>query len=185
MVRAARRRGHGISLMGGREAVLRDLTGSSTKPSRHALNDYYNHASEPVTSMPFLFNARLGRPWQTRNGRHICEKATPTRSRGSWATRTPDRCVGLVRARGRGPASRLRATRGWNRPSSTIELRLDPAYAGGTFTVVARRVYPSNVYIQRAVLNGGSTASHRLRRHCGRRTLELLHGRHPNARWGI
>ena len=43
-----------------------------------------------------------------------------------------------------------------------IELRLDPAYApGGTFTVVAHGNSPSNVYIQRAVLNGREhTASH-------------------------
>ena len=69
-----------------------------------------------------------------------------------------------------------------------IELRLDPAYApGGTFTVVAHGNSPSNVYIQRAVLNGREhTASHiDFADIAAGGTLELYMGDTPNTRWGI
>ena len=69
-----------------------------------------------------------------------------------------------------------------------IELRLDPAYApGGTFTVVAHGNSPSNVYIQRAVLNGREhTASHLdFADIAAGGTLELYMGDTPNTRWGI
>ena len=69
-----------------------------------------------------------------------------------------------------------------------IELRLDPAYApGGTFTVVAHGNSPSNVYIQRAVLNGREhTASHiDFADIAAGGMLELYMGDTPNTRWGI
>ena len=71
---------------------------------------------------------------------------------------------------------------------AVYELRLDPAYApGGTFTVVAHGNSPSNVYIQRAVLNGREhTASHiDFADIAAGGTLELYMGDTPNTRWGI
>ena len=58
---------------------------------------------------------------------------------------------------------------------------------GGTFTVVAHGNSPSNVYIQRAVLNGREhTASHiDFADIAAGGTLELYMGDTPNTRWGI
>ena len=69
-----------------------------------------------------------------------------------------------------------------------IELRLDPAYAtGGTFTVVAHDNSPSNVYIQRAELNGRPYAKSCLdfADIAAGGTLELYMGDTPNTEWGI
>ena len=181
-----------VSLMGGREAVLRDLTEFFDKtPSDMLWNDYYNHANEPVHLVPFLFN-RLGQPWQTQKWtRHICEKAYADKVEGIVGNEDAGQMSAwyVLAAAGLHPAcpgdTRMEIT---SPVFDRIELRLDPAYApGGTFTVVAHGNSPSNVYIQRAVLNGREhTASHLdFADIAAGGTLELYMGDTPNTRWGI
>ena len=181
-----------VSLMGGREAVLRDLTEFFDKtPSDMLWNDYYNHANEPVHLVPFLFN-RLGQPWQTQKWtRHICEKAYADKVEGIVGNEDAGQMSAwyVLAAAGLHPAcpgdTRMEIT---SPVFDRIELRLDPAYApGGTFTVVAHGNSPSNVYIQRAVLNGREhTASHiDFADIAAGVTLELYMGDTPNTRWGI
>ena len=181
-----------VSLMGGREAVLRDLTEFFDKtPSDMLWNDYYNHANEPVHLVPFLFN-RLGQPWQTQKWtRHICEKAYADKVEGIVGNEDAGQMSAwyVLAAAGLHPAcpgdTRMEIT---SPVFDRIELRLDPAYApGGTFTVVAHGNSPSNVYIQRAVLNGREhTASHiDFADIAAGGTLELYMGDTPNTRWGI
>ena len=181
-----------VSLMGGREAVLRDLTEFFDKtPSDMLWNDYYNHANEPVHLVPFLFN-RLGQPWQTQKWtRHICEKAYADKVEGIVGNEDAGQMSAwyVLAAAGLHPAcpgdTRMEIT---SPVFDRIELRLDPAYApGGTFTVVAHGNSPTNVYIQRAVLNGREhTASHLdFADIAAGGTLELYMGDTPNTRWGI
>ena len=181
-----------VELMGGREAVLRDLTEFFDKtPSDMLWNDYYNHANEPVHLVPFLFN-RLGQPWQTQKWtRHICEKAYADKVEGIVGNEDAGQMSAwyVLAAAGLHPAcpgdTRMEIT---SPVFDRIELRLDPAYApGGTFTVVAHGNSPSNVYIQRAVLNGREhTASHLdFADIAAGGTLELYMGDTPNTRWGI
>ena len=181
-----------VELMGGREAVLRDLTEFFDKtPSDMLWNDYYNHANEPVHLVPFLFN-RLGQPWQTQKWtRHICEKAYADKVEGIVGNEDAGQMSAwyVLAAAGLHPAcpgdTRVEIT---SPVFDRIELRLDPAYApGGTFTVVAHGNSPSNVYIQRAVLNGREhTASHiDFADIAAGGTLELYMSDTPNTRWGI
>ena len=181
-----------VSLMGGRKAVLRDLTEFFDKtPSDMLWNDYYNHANEPVHLVPFLFN-RLGQPWQTQKWtRHICEKAYADKVEGIVGNEDAGQMSAwyVLAAAGLHPAcpgdTRMEIT---SPVFDRIELRLDPAYApGGTFTVVAHGNSPTNVYIQRAVLNGREhTASHLdFADIAAGGTLELYMGDTPNTRWGI
>ena len=154
-------------------------------------NDYYNHANEPVHLVPFLFN-RLGQPWQTQKWtRHICEKAYADKVEGIVGNEDADRCRPGTCLRPRPCIPPARATRGWRSPapsSTASNCASQPAYApGGTFTVVAHGNSPSNVYIQRAVLNGREhTASHLdFADIAAGGTLELYMGDTPNTRWGI
>ncbi len=63
-------------LLGGREAMLAELTSFFDKtPRDFSWNAYYNHANEPVHHAPFLFN-RLGKPSLTQYWtREICGNA--------------------------------------------------------------------------------------------------------------
>lgn len=65
-----------VELMGGREAVRRDLEIMfDHTPADMKWNDYYNHPNEPVHHIPFIFN-RIGYPWLTQKWtRHICANA--------------------------------------------------------------------------------------------------------------
>lgn len=148
-----------VELMGGREAVLRDLDNFfGNTPADMLWNQYYNHANEPVHFVPFLYN-RLGEPWKTQYWtRFICSHAYS------------DGVMGLV---GNDDAGQMSA---WYVLSSAglhpscpgdgrmeitspvfdrIEFSLDRDYfQGKKFTVIAHDNSPENIYIQKAVLNG-------------------------------
>jgi len=69
-----------------------------------------------------------------------------------------------------------------------VTFRLDPTYARGkTFTIIARRNSPANIYIQSATLNGKPYykcwITHQDIAAGG--MLELLMGPEPNKQWGI
>jgi predicted alpha-1,2-mannosidase len=65
-----------VDLLGGKEAACQDLKNMFAKtPHTYPWNDYYNHANEPVHSIPYLFNL-LGYPSLTQYWtRDICENA--------------------------------------------------------------------------------------------------------------
>lgn len=181
-----------VRLMGGRDAVLKDLTEFFDKtPADMLWNDYYNHANEPVHLVPFLFN-RLQQPWLTQKWtRYICDKAYADKVEGIVGNEDAGQMSAwyVLAASGLHPScpgdTRMEIT---SPVFDRIELRLDPAYApGGTFTVVAHGNSPSNVYIQRAELNGRPYAKSSLdfADIAAGGTLELYMGDTPNTEWGI
>lgn len=180
-----------ISLMGGREKTLADLTNFFDKvPENMMWNDYYNHANEPVHHVPFLFN-RLGAPWLTQKWtRAICSKAYH------------NSVIGLVGNEDVGQMSAwyVLAGSGFHpiTPGSTryeltspvfnkINIQLDAAYyKGKQFTITASGNSPENIYIQSAKLNGKPYnkcyIDHKDIVAGGK--LELQMGSQPNKNWG-
>lgn len=148
-----------VTMMGGREKVLADLTDMFEKtPHDYLWNAYYNHANEPVHHVPFLFN-RLEKPWLTQKWtRDICRNAYHDAVTGlvgnedvgqmsAWyvlaAAGIHPVCPGDLRYEITSPVF------------DRVEFRLDPAYASGkTFVIEARENSPENIYIQSATLNG-------------------------------
>lgn len=148
-----------IQLLGGREKVLTDLQAMFEKtPKDYLWNAYYNHANEPVHHIPFLFNY-LNVPWLTQKWtRDICQNAYHNSVKGlvgnedvgqmsAWyvlaATGIHPICPGNLRYEITSPV--------FNR----IEIKLDTLTATGkVFVIEAINNSPTNIYIQRAELNG-------------------------------
>jgi predicted alpha-1,2-mannosidase len=148
-----------VELMGGREAALADLTNFFEKtPQNFLWNDYYNHANEPVHFVPFLFN-KLGAPWNTQKWtRIICKNAYRNEVEGIVGNEDAGQMSAwyVLAASGLHPScpgdTRLEIT---SPVFDKIEFRLDPNYARkGNFTIIAHNNSPSNIYIQKAKLNG-------------------------------
>ena len=151
----------------------------------------YWHGNEPCHQVAYMFNY-AGEPWKTQRAvRHVMETEYLNEPGGLSGNDDAGQMSAwyVLAAAGLHPAcpgdTRMEIT---SPVFDRIELRLDPAYApGGTFTVVAHGNSPSNVYIQRAVLNGREhTASHiDFADIAAGGTLELYMGDTPNTRWGI
>ncbi len=180
-----------VELMGGREAVLADLTEFFEKtPADMMWNGYYNHANEPVHLAPFLFN-KLGMPWDTQKWtRFICRNAYHNKVEGIVGNEDVGQMSAwyVLAASGIHPScpgeSRMEIT---SPAFDRIEFRLDPEYAAGTsFTVVAHDNSPDNVYIQKALLNGREYDKCWLdfADIAAGGTLELFMGPGPNSEWG-
>lgn len=181
-----------VDLMGGKEAVIADLTVFfENTPDDMLWNDYYNHANEPVHLVPFLFN-RLGEPWSTQKWtRHICDKAYGNSVEGIVGNEDVGQMSAwyVLASAGIHPScpgsTRMEIT---SPVFDRVEFRLDPEYAAGEkFTVIAYRNSPENIYIRKALLNG---------KEYGRcwldfsdiaagGTLELFMGDAPCKEWGI
>lgn len=148
-----------VSIMGGRDKVVSDLTIFFEKvPENMTWNMYYNHANEPVHHVPFLFN-RVGVPWLTQKWtREICKRAYHNSVEGLVGNED----VGQMSAWYVLAAIGIhQVCPGDNRYEITspvfdkIEVALDPMYARGkTFTIIARNNSPENIYIKSALLNG-------------------------------
>ncbi len=181
-----------VSLMGGKEKVLSDLTGLFSKtPENMMWNIYYNQSNEPVHHVPFLFN-RLGEPWQTQFwSRQICDRAYHNSVEGLVGNEDVGQMSAwyVLAASGLHPVCpgnpRLEIT---SPVFDQIEFKLDSRYAKGkTFKVIAHNNSPRNVYIQSAKLNG--------KRYCkcsithqqlvAGGVLELEMGEKPNMEWGV
>jgi len=181
-----------VALMGGRQRVIADLDNFMEKtPEKMLWNDYYNHANEPVHHVAFLFN-RLQAPWLTQKWtREICRRAYHNSVEGLVGNEDVGQMSAwyVLAASGIHPVC----------PGSTryelcspvfnkVTFRLDPTYARGkTFTIIARRNSPANIYIQSATLNGKPYykcwITHQDIAAGG--MLELLMGPEPNKQWGI
>jgi len=165
--------------------MLTSITSASFK-----WNDYYNHANEPVHHVPFLFN-RLGSPWLTQEwSRKICARAYHNKVEGLVGNEDVGQMSAwyVLAAAGIHPVcpgdTRYEIT---SPVFSKIELQLDPKFAKGkTFTVVAKNNSATNVYIQRARLNGKPYdkcwIDHAVIAAGG--VLELQMGPQPNTDWG-
>jgi len=181
-----------ISLMGGKEKVLADLTTFFDKvPANMMWNDYYNHANEPVHHVPFLFN-RLGAPWLTQQWtREICARAYHNSVEGLVGNEDVGQMSAwyVLAASGLHPvcpgSPRYEIT---SPVFDTVAIQLDPAYTkGGQFSIITRRNSPANRYIQRAWLNG-KPYNHCYIDHASIAaggTLILEMGDKPNKSWGI
>lgn len=181
-----------VQLMGGRDSVIADLLRFfRSTPENMLWNDYYNHANEPVHHVPFLFN-RLGVPWLTQEwSRRICARAYRDSVEGLVGNEDVGQMSAwyVLAASGLHPVcpgdTRYEIT---SPVFSRIEFQLDPRYAkGGSFTVIAKNNSSSNIYIQRAWLNGRPYSRCWLDHAAiiAGGVLELEMGDKPNEQWGV
>lgn len=180
-----------VTLMGGREKVLADLTQFFDKvPENMMWNDYYNHANEPVHHVPFLFN-QLGTPWLTQQWtRTICERAYHDSVEGLVGNEDVGQMSAwyVLAASGLHPvcpgSTRYEIT---SPVFDTITFRLDPDFAKAKFSVQTRNNSPESRYIQRAWLNGKPLKvcyiDHKVIMAGGVLLLEM--GKTPNKAWGV
>jgi predicted alpha-1,2-mannosidase len=180
-----------VELMGGREAVIADLRHFfEMAPASMLWNDYYNHANEPVHHVPFLFN-RLGVPWLTQEWtRKICSRAYHNQVEGLVGNEDVGQMSAwyVLASAGLHPVCpgdpRYEIT---SPVFGKAVIRLDPAFAtGATFTIVATNNSSTNVFIQRAFLNGKPYEKCWLDHSdiMAGGTLELEMGPEPNKNWG-
>lgn len=144
-----------VALMGGKEKVIADLNHFfDSTPQNFMWNSYYNHANEPVHHVPFLFN-RLGEPWLTQKWtRIICDSAYHNSVEGLVGNEDVGQMSAwyVLASVGIHPVS----------PGSTRFEITSPLFkqsvihlpAGKTFSIVAKDNSASNIYIQKAFLNG-------------------------------
>ena len=181
-----------VELMGGKDSVIADLLRFfRSTPENMLWNDYYNHANEPVHHVPFLFN-RLGAPWLTQEwSRRICARAYHNTVEGLVGNEDVGQMSAwyVLAASGLHPVcpgdTRYEIT---SPVFSRIEMRLEPGYAKGrSFTVIAKNNSSSNVYIQRAWLNGRPYSRCWLDHKdiIAGGVLELEMGPKPNISWGV
>lgn len=181
-----------VELMGGRGKVIADLTDFFNKtPSNMLWNEYFNHANEPVHFVPFLFN-QLDVPWYTQKWtRYTCEKAYANKVEGIVGNEDVGQMSAwyILSASGIHPScpgnTRMEIT---SPVFSKIEFQLDPDYySGKTFTVIAHNNSATNIYIQKALLNGKEYNKCYLdfTDIVSGGTLELYMGDQPNMSWGI
>lgn len=181
-----------VELMGGREAVLKDLNNFFKKtPDDLLWNDYYNHANEPVHFVPFLFN-KLNEPWSTQKWtRHICKNAYRNEVEGIVGNEDAGQMSAwyVLAASGIHPSSpgdrRLEIT---SPIFNKIEFRLDPDYTSGEkFTILTHNNSQENIYIQEALLNGEEYNKCFIDFNDIAKggVLELYMGNTPNKNWGI
>ncbi|MEI7423134.1 MAG: GH92 family glycosyl hydrolase [Prolixibacteraceae bacterium] len=174
------------SLMGGKEKVIADLNNFFEKtPADFQWNEYYNHSNEPVHHVPYLYN-RLGEPWQTQKWvRFICERAYSVKGligdddvgqMSAWyvlsACGIHPVCPGETRFELTSPIFKR----------SDILVGKDK-----TFTIIAAKNSPENMYIQSARLNGKKYMKcfidYQVIMKGG--ILEFKMGAKPNTNWGL
>lgn len=179
-------------IMGGREAVIADLTHFfDSTPEDMLWNPYYNHANEPVHLVPFLFN-RLGNPWLTQYwSRRICRMAYTDSVEGIVGNEDAGQMSAwyVLAASGLHPVCPGEPEMEITSPVfDRIEFQLDPRYATGkSFTVTAHNNSPQNLYIQRAELNGKPYTRSRIefRQIASGGALDLYLGPEPCKEWGL
>jgi len=148
-----------VSLMGGREKVLQDLSNFFDSTSENMMwNNYYNHPNEPVHHVPFLFNS-LRRPDLTQKyTRKICANAYHDGVSGLVGNEDVGQMSAwyILAASGFHPlcpgSTRYEIT---SPVFNTIVIQLDSVYASGkTFTIIAHNNSRENIYIKSMKLNG-------------------------------
>lgn len=176
-----------VAVMGGRAKVIADLQSFFQQtPGPMLWNSFYNHSNEPVHHVAFLFN-RVGAPWLTQEwSRAICRRAYHNRVDGlvgnddvgqmsAWyvlaASGLYQLCPGDTRFEITSPVF----------PSVRLAVG-----SGKTFTIIAKDNSSTNVYIQKASLNGKPYTRCYLDYTdiMAGGTLELTMGAQPARAWG-
>lgn len=146
-------------LIGGRDKVLEELDFMfSRTPLNFQWNQYYNHANEPVHFVPFLYNA-FGEPYKTQKWtRTICRNAYFNAVEGLCGNEDCGQMSAwyILAASGLHPlcpgSTRMEIT---SPMFDRVEFKLDPVYhKGEKFIIIAHDNSDTNLYIQRASLNG-------------------------------
>lgn len=179
------------TLLGGKEQACARLNDFFEKtPPSMGWNDYYNHSNEPVHHVAFLFNA-WGQPWLTQKWAHEIEtRAYHLTNDGLCGNDDVGQMSAwyVLAAAGFHPLAPGDGKYEICGPLfDKVVLRLDPHYAKGrTFTVLAHRSSPSDIYIQSAKLNGKpfnrSWIGYEEVSNGG--TIEFTMGAAPNKSWG-
>lgn len=181
-----------VEIMGGKDAVLKDLEAFfENTPEDMLWNEYYNHANEPVHFVPFLFN-RLGEPWNTQKwSRFICSHAYSDGVKGLVGNDDVGQMSAwyVLAAAGLHPVCPGDPVMEITSPLfDRIEFTLDSRYySGKKFTVNAHGNSPENIYIQKAELNGKPLDVSRIsfRQIAEGGTLDLYMGPAPRKDWGV
>ena len=148
-----------VELIGGRQKALEELDLMfSRTPLDFSWNQYYNHANEPVHFIPFLYNV-LGEPYKTQKWtRTICHNAYFNAVEGLCGNEDCGQMSAwyILASSGLHPicpgSTRVEIT---SPVFSRVDFKLDPVYhTGETFTVIAHNNSETNLYIQKAALNG-------------------------------
>jgi predicted alpha-1,2-mannosidase len=178
-----------ISLLGGRDSVLTLLNNFFEKAPENMLwNKYYNHANEPVHHVAYLYN-RIQAPWLTQQWtRTICKRAYFNSVEGLVGNEDAGQMSAwyVLSSTGIYPFCPGETRYEITSPLFDTVVYTTPA-TGNTFTIVAHRNSPENMYIQSATLNG-KEFNHCFIDHAtilAGGTLELLMGAYPNPKWGI
>lgn len=177
-----------VALMGGEEAVRKDLLAFFENTPEHMMwNNYYNHANEPVHHAPFLFN-RLNSPWLTQKwSRLIARRAYKNSVEGLVGNEDVGQMSAwyVLAASGLHPIAPGDTRYEISSPVfSRIELN---AHTNHPFTITANGNSTENIYIQSASLNGRkydkSFLDHSDIISGGELILEM--GPEPNKSWGL
>ena len=148
-----------VELLGGRQKALEELDFMFNRtPLDFRWNQYYNHANEPVHFIPFLYNA-LGEPYKTQKWtRTICRNAYFNAVEGLCGNEDCGQMSAwyILAASGIHPlcpgSTRMEIT---SPMFSKVEFVLDPVYhKGRKFTILAHDNSDTNIYIQKAALDG-------------------------------
>lgn len=148
-----------VALMGGEAKVKDDLIQFFDQAPKDFLwNLYYNHANEPVHHVPFLFNY-VKAPWLTQKWtREICRRAYHNSVEGLVGNEDVGQMSAWYILASSGLYQVCPGKSQYDLTSPVFEkvsIALDPKYyTGRQFTIVAENNSPTNVYIQRAMLNG-------------------------------
>ena len=156
-----------VELIGGREKALEELDYMfSSTPENFQWNRYYNHANEPVHFIPFLYNA-LGEPWKTQKWtRTICRNAYFNAVEGLCGNEDCGQMSAWYILAASGIHPLCPGSTGMEITSPVfekIEFKLDHVYhKGKTFTIIAHDNSDTNIYIQKAALNGKEVKDYRI-----------------------
>jgi predicted alpha-1,2-mannosidase len=148
-----------VALMGGDAKVKDDLVQFFEQAPKDFLwNLYYNHANEPVHHVPFLFNY-VRAPWLTQKWtREICARAYNNSVEGLVGNEDVGQMSAWYVLASSGLYQVCPGKSQYDITSPVfdkVSIALDPKYyTGKQFTIVAENNSPTNVYIQRATLNG-------------------------------
>lgn len=150
-----------VEMLGGREAVIRDLSYMfENTPRDYSWNDYYNHANEPVHFIPFLFN-RLGRADLTQYWtRDICRNAYHNGVKGLVGNEDVGQMSAWYILASIGIHPVCPGIPEYEITSPVFSKVVIHLPDGKTFTIVAKDNSEENVYIDRMTLDGKPYTRH-------------------------
>ncbi|MEH6405713.1 MAG: GH92 family glycosyl hydrolase, partial [Leeuwenhoekiella sp.] len=177
-----------VSLMGGNKKVKEDLINFfENAPENMMWNNYYNHANEPVHHIPFLFN-ELGAPWLTQKWtRFICKNAYHNSIEGLVGNEDVGQMSAWYVLAASGIHPITPGTLRYELTSPVFQETILNAKTKHPFIIEAKNNSDTNIYIQKATLNGNlykkSWIDYQTLMQGGKLILEM--GDEPNKNWSI